>query len=54
MMVNDGYPMVNVYITMEDPDAIMGKLTIWTGPLSSSQTLSHYHRVIHGIPRMKL
>ena len=36
MMVNDGYPLVNVYITnWKDPPFLMGKLTISTAMFNS-------------------
>ena len=39
------YPLVNVYITMENHHFSWENSTISTGPFSSSQTVSHYQRV---------
>ena len=40
-LIARGYPLVNVYITMERSTMLlMGKSTISTGPFSSSQTVS--------------
>ena len=40
-LVGHLYPLVNVYITMDNHHALMGKSTISTGPCSSSQTLTN-------------
>jgi hypothetical protein len=46
MVFKHHYPLVNVYKKLwKDPPCFMGKLTISTGPCSSSQTVSHYQRV---------
>ena len=50
MLSINHYPLVNVYIPMENPPMLlMGKLTISTGLSSSSQTVNIYQAGFFGL-----